>query len=129
MLEHISHSSSGFTACCSFTIHKGVLEQEDSMIYRNHRCWIVSCLRAAVTLAADKGKINSEMCSVGRGICFWRVFLVLTNKQSKAQGLNCRAQPEDGVGMLVLASSGGRAGQVAVLQPAEAVGLLSRCHL
>lgn len=32
------------------------------------------------------------------------------------------------MGMLVLADSGGKAGQVAVLQPAEAVGLLSRCH-
>lgn len=51
------------------------------MIHRNHRCWIVSCLRAAVVLAAGKGKkINFEMHNVGQEICFWRGFLVPTNK-------------------------------------------------
>ena len=74
VLVHVSRPSPSFITCYSFTINKRVSLGSEKMIRRNRRYWIVSCLRAAVMLATDKGKINAEVHSVGQGICFLRVF-------------------------------------------------------
>lgn len=77
-----------------------MVRPRDKVIHRNYRCWTVLCLRAAVMLATDEGKNNSEMLSVGQGTGFLRV-LVLT-KNLKTWGLNCEARAEGGLGILSL---------------------------
>lgn len=72
VLVYVSGPSPGFVTCYSFIINKrGDLGPETKRSAETAGVGLY-CLRAAVVLAADTGKINSEMLNVGRaGVLFF----------------------------------------------------------